>query len=230
MNEFMVKATGVKKSYSLGHRTLDVLRGIDLTVERGEFVALRGSSGAGKSTLLHLLGGLDRLDGGRIVVDGRSIGELSAPSLTQFRRLHVGFIFQSYHLLPELDAVENVALPARMARMPANEAEKRAIDLLGRVGLADRLEHRPRELSGGEQQRVALARSLINRPPLILADEPTGNLDSKTGEEVLSLLLRLRDEHSVTLIIATHDGNVAARAERTVNLRDGVVAGPSDPA
>ena len=142
----------------------------------------------------------------------------------------MGFIFQSYHLLPELDAVENVALPARMARMPANEAEKRAIDLLGRVGLADRLEHRPRELSGGEQQRVALARSLINRPPLILADEPTGNLDSKTGEEVLSLLLRLRDEHSVTLIIATHDGNVAARAERTVNLRDGVVAGPSDPA
>jgi putative ABC transport system ATP-binding protein len=229
MNEFMVNATGVKKSYSLGNRTLDVLRGIDLTVERGEFVALRGSSGAGKSTLLHLLGGLDRLDGGRVIVDGRSIGDLSAPSLTQFRRLHVGFIFQSYHLLPELDAVENVALPARMARMPAKEAEKRAIDLLGSVGLADRLEHRPRELSGGEQQRVALARSLVNRPPLILADEPTGNLDSRTGEEVLSLLLRLRDEYSVTLIIATHDGNVAARAERTVNLRDGVVAGPSDP-
>jgi ABC-type lipoprotein export system ATPase subunit len=194
---------------------------VDFTARRGEFVALRGSSGAGKSTLLHLLGGLDRPDSGGVHVCGTDLATLSTTALTEFRNRRVGFIFQAYHLLPELDAVENTALPARMARMPAAKAQAKAEDLLGRVGLGERFEHRPYELSGGEQQRVAIARCLINDPELILADEPTGNLDTKTGTEVLDVLLALRAERGTTLIIATHDPKVAARAERVVDLIDG---------
>ncbi len=224
MSEPILTATGIRKSYSLGRRSLDVLRGVDLTARRGEFVALRGSSGAGKSTLLHLLGGLDRPDGGDIRVCGFDLSKLSTTSLTEFRNRRLGFIFQAYHLLPELDAVENAALPARMARMPAAQAQAKAEDLLKRVGLGERFEHRPYELSGGEQQRVAIARCLINDPEVIFADEPTGNLDTKTGAEVLELLLSLRAERGTTLIIATHDPAVASRAERVVNLVDGLVA------
>jgi ABC-type lipoprotein export system ATPase subunit len=224
MSEPILTATGIRKSYSLGRRSLDVLRGVDLTARRGEFVALRGSSGAGKSTLLHLLGGLDRPDTGDIRVCGLDLGRLSATALTEFRNRRLGFIFQAYHLLPELDAVENAALPARMARRPAAQAQAKAEDLLRRVGLGERFEHRPYELSGGEQQRVAIARCLINDPEVIFADEPTGNLDTKTGAEVLELLLSLRAERGTTLIIATHDPAVAARAERVVNLVDGLVA------
>ena len=224
MSEPILTATGIRKSYSLGRRSLDVLRGVDLTARRGEFVALRGSSGAGKSTLLHLLGGLDRPDAGDIRVCGLDLGKLSATALTEFRNRRLGFIFQAYHLLPELDAVENAALPARMARRPAAQAQTKAEDLLRRVGLGERFEHRPYELSGGEQQRVAIARCLINDPEVIFADEPTGNLDTKTGAEVLELLLSLRAERGTTLIIATHDPAVAARAERVVNLVDGLVA------
>lgn len=224
MSEPILTATGVKKSYSLGRRSLHVLRGVDLSARRGEFVALRGSSGAGKSTLLHLLGGLDRPDAGHIRVCGQDLNQLAVATLTEFRNRRVGFIFQAYHLLPELDAVENAALPARMARMPAAKARAKAEELLGRVGLAERFEHRPYELSGGEQQRVAIARCLINDPEVIFADEPTGNLDTKTGAEVLELLLSLRAERGTTLVIATHDPAVAARAERVVNLVDGLVA------
>ncbi len=224
MSEPILTATGIRKSYSLGRRSLDVLRGVDLTARRGEFVALRGSSGAGKSTLLHLLGGLDRPDCGDIRVCGFDLSKLSTTSLTEFRNRRLGFIFQAYHLLPELDAVENAALPARMARVPATQAQAKAEDLLKRVGLGERFEHRPYELSGGEQQRVAIARCLINDPEVIFADEPTGNLDTKTGAEVLELLLSLRAERGTTLIIATHDPAVAARAERVVNLVDGLVA------
>jgi len=224
MNDPGLQAIGLTKSYALGRRTLDVLRGVDLTVARGDFVALRGASGAGKSTLLHLLGGLDRPDAGQVTVGHQRLAALSSTALTAFRNRHVGFIFQSYHLLPELDALENVMLPARMARVPFEAARQRAAELLWRVGLGERLEHLPPELSGGEQQRVALARCLINNPDVVLADEPTGNLDSKTGSAVLELLLDLRTERGTTLVIATHDASVAARAQRVVDMVDGRLA------
>jgi len=219
----LLHATGLRKTYQLGSRLVEVLRGVDLTVETGEFVALRGASGAGKSTLLHLLGGLDRPNHGEIHFRTQSLAALTDGELAKLRVAHVGHVFQAYHLLPELDALENVALPARVARLDAAEAERRARDLLTRVGLEHRLEHRPTELSGGEQQRVAIARALVNRPALILADEPTGNLDSQTGEEILNLLCELRTEHKATLVIATHDSRVAVRAPRVVELVDGAL-------
>lgn len=225
MNDPIIVAHGLTKAYQMGKRRLEVLRGVDLTVKAGEFLALRGASGAGKSTLLHLLGGLDRPDAGSIRACGQELGRLGAGELTSFRNNAVGFIFQAYHLLPELDATENVMLPARMARRPWAEARERARDLLGKVGLGERLEHRPAELSGGEQQRVAIARCLINRPELILADEPTGNLDSRTGDEILELLLRLRAEAGTTLVICTHDSRVAGHAERSIELADGRIVG-----
>ena len=219
----MLDARDLHKQYELGQRSLEVLRGVSLTIAKGEFLALRGASGAGKSTLLHLLGGLDVPNAGEIWFDGKNLASLSNRALAQLRNLKVGFIFQAYHLLPELDALENVCLPARMARTPATAAEARGHDLLARVGLKDRVEHRPNELSGGEQQRVAIARALINSPELILADEPTGNLDSHTGEEIIELLCALRAERQTTLVIATHDAKVAARAPKVVELVDGQI-------
>src|SRR5579859_3287692 len=174
----MLDARDLHKQYELGQRSLEVLRGVSLTIARGEFLALRGASGAGKSTLLHLFGGLDTPNAGEIWFDGKNLTSLSGGELASFRNLKIGFIFQAYHLLPEFDALENVCLPARMARVPAQKAAARGRELLARVGLGDRVEHRPAELSGGEQQRVAIARALINSPAVILADEPTGNLDS----------------------------------------------------
>jgi lipoprotein-releasing system ATP-binding protein len=220
----ILKARAVRKSYQLGRRRLDVLRGVDLEVAPGAFVALRGASGAGKSTLLHLLGGLDRPDAGTIEAKGLDLTSLDTNRLTRFRNEDVGLIFQAFHLLPELDALENVILPARMARRPVPEARDSAMALLQRVGLGDRLDHRPGELSGGEQQRVAIARALVNRPSLILADEPTGNLDSKNGEEIVRLLLEIRKERGMTLVVATHDAELAALADRVVQLVDGLVA------
>ncbi len=225
MNDAVIlTARGLRKSYVMGSRNLDVLRGIDLTVQRGEFLALRGASGAGKSTLLHLLGGLDLPNQGEILFDGVDLLRLAPAALAQLRNRRVGFIFQAYHLLPELSALENVLLPARMARLAPDAAETRARELLGRVGLAQRAEHRPYELSGGEQQRVAIARALVNQPDLILADEPTGNLDSHTGGEIIELLHALRDEGRATLLIATHDAHIAARAPRVIELVDGQLA------
>ncbi len=221
----LLSARGLHKSYPVGKRTLEVLRGIDLEVARGEFLALRGASGAGKSTLLHLLGGLDLPNAGEIRFDGTDLQALSSAALARWRNRRVGFIFQAYHLLPELSALENVALPARMARTAPAEAVRRATALLERVGLALRLEHRPYELSGGEQQRVAIARALVNEPELILADEPTGNLDSHTGAEIIHLLDALRAERQATFIMATHDAHIAARARRVVELADGQLAG-----
>ncbi len=218
-------AQGLCKTYLLGKRSLEVLRGIDLTVAQGDFVALRGASGAGKSTLLHLLGGLDLPNAGEIWFAGKRMATLSEAELSRLRNQQVGFIFQAYHLLPELDALENVCLPARIARGDAAKTEARGRQLLERVGLAERLEHRPYELSGGEQQRVAIARALINDPRLILADEPTGNLDSHTGEEIIELLCALRAERDATLIIASHDAKVAARAPRVMELVDGRIVG-----
>ena len=224
MSEVLLSATGLHKTYTLGQRSLEVLRGVDVELRRGEFLALRGASGAGKSTLLHLLGGLDSPSQGEIRLAGRNLATLGRRELARLRSEEVGFIFQAYYLLPELDALENVCLPARMARTPAAEAEARGRDLLARVGLKDRLEHKPYELSGGEQQRVAIARALINEPDLILADEPTGNLDSHTGEEIIDLLCALRDENQTTLIMATHDARLAARAPKVVELVDGLIA------
>lgn len=221
MNDLLLDARNVHKTYVLGRRSLEVLRGVDLQVQRGELLALRGASGAGKSTLLHILGGLDTPDQGEIWFSGSNLSKLSALNLARWRNRKVGFIFQAYHLLPELDALENVCLPARMARTPGGKVEERARQLLERVGLGQRLEHKPAELSGGEQQRVAIARALVNSPELVLADEPTGNLDSHTGTEIIELLLALRTERQTTLIIATHDMAVAGRAPRILNLVDG---------
>jgi lipoprotein-releasing system ATP-binding protein len=221
--QVLVEAHGLKKGYALGKRTIDVLRGIDLQVQIGEFLTIQGASGAGKSTLLHLLGGLDAPDEGEIWIHGENLAKLSPGQLAHFRNVRVGFIFQAYHVLPELDALENVCLPARMARLDAREAERRGRQALERVGLAERVDHKPYELSGGEQQRVAVARALINEPELLLADEPTGNLDSHTGQEIIDLLCQIRDEHRTTLIIATHDSKVAARAPRVVELIDGQI-------
>src|SRR5882672_2690013 len=212
MNTPLLSAKNIHKTYILGQRSLEVLRGVDVELQRGEFLALRGASGAGKSTLLHLLGGLDSPNRGEIWLAGRNLARLSSRELAQLRNREVAFIFQAYYLMPELDALENVCLPARMARTPASEAEAKGRELLERVGLKERMEHKPYELSGGEQQRVAIARALINEPQLILADEPTGNLDSHTGQEIIELLCALRGEKQTTLIIATHDSKVAARA------------------
>src|SRR5436190_15878326 len=222
-NPTLLNARDVGKTYFIGKRSLEVLRQVNVTVARGDFLALRGASGAGKSTLLHLLGGLDAPTAGAIWFDGKNLALLTGLELSRFRNRKVGFVFQAYHLLPELNALENVCLPARMARTDAAPAEARGRRLLKRVGLGERMDHRPNELSGGEQQRVAIARALINEPDLILADEPTGNLDSHTGGEIIELLCSLRTEKQTTLVIATHDEKVAARAPTVIHLVDGVV-------
>ena len=223
MSEPLLSARALAKTYTMGKRSLEVLRGVSLDVARGEFLALRGASGAGKSTLLHLIGGLDTPNAGEIHFAGQNLAAFSDSELTFFRNHRVGFVFQAYHLLPELNALENVCLPARMARTPVGKAGARGRDLLAWVGLKDRMDHKPYELSGGEQQRVAIARALVNEPELLLADEPTGNLDSQTGGEIIRLLKNLRAEKQTTLVIATHDPKVAAHAERVVELVDGQI-------
>lgn len=222
--ESYVVARDLCRTYQMGQREVPVLRGVSVQIERGEFLAIRGASGAGKSTLLHLLAGLDAPDSGEIRVAGRDLVRLGRNNLARFRNEKVGLIFQAYHLFHELDALENVCLPGRISRRGVGQLESVAKDLLTRVGLKDRFDHRPYELSGGEQQRVAIARALINDPELIIADEPTGNLDSHTGEEIVDLLCALRDERNATLVIATHDSKVAARARRVIRLIDGQIA------
>ena len=225
MNSPLLSARGLAKSYVMGKRTLEVLRGLDLEIGRGEFLALRGASGSGKSTLLHLIGGLDSANAGEILFDGQNIATFSEDELAHYRNRRLGFIFQAYHLLPELNALENVCLPARIGRIAAETAEKRGRELLEQVGLKERIDHRPYELSGGEQQRVAIARALIREPEMILADEPTGNLDSRTGSEIIELLQGLCVKRQSTLVIATHDAKVAASARRVLELLDGRIAG-----
>jgi ABC-type lipoprotein export system ATPase subunit len=221
MNEPLLSTRALVKTYTMGKRALEVLRGVNLDVTRGEFLALRGASGAGKSTLLHLIGGLDSPNSGDIYFAGQNLAAFSERELTHFRNRRVGFVFQAYCLLPELDALENVCLPARMARVPVAQAVARGRELLSLAGLGDRMEHKPYELSGGEQQRVAIARALINEPELLLADEPTGNLDSRTGGEIIELLKNLHVGKKTTLVIATHDAKVAVHAQRIVELADG---------
>jgi len=220
----LLAARDLAKTYRIGRRTVEVLRGISFEVNPMDFIALRGASGSGKSTLLHLLGGLDVPDSGSIEFNGERMSGWGPARLAAFRNLRVGFVFQAYHLLPELDALENVCLPARVARRPAAESVARGRALLARVGLSERLDHRPAELSGGEQQRVAIARALINQPRLVLADEPTGNLDSQTGGGIMDLLCSIQREEGMTLVMVTHDPQVAARAPRVLELVDGRVA------
>ena len=224
MSDAILSALGLHKSYDLGRRKVEVLHGVSLEIGSGDFLSLQGASGAGKSTLLHLLGGLDEPTAGEVFADDQSLFGMGAVRLAKWRNREVGFVFQSYHLLPEFDALENVTLPARMAHTGSGVAEQRGRELLERVGLAKRIHHLPTELSGGEQQRVALARALINRPRVLFADEPTGNLDSKTGGDVLDLLCELQQEAELTMIIATHDDTVAARAHVTFRLADGLIA------
>jgi lipoprotein-releasing system ATP-binding protein len=205
----------------LGPETIRVLRGVSLTVGPGESVAVIGASGVGKSTLLHLLGALDRPTGGRVLFRGEDVFARSEAALARFRRTEVGFVFQFYNLLGEMTALENAMIPALLQRLPRGEARERAAAALSEVGLGDRLHHRPGELSGGEQQRVAIARALVGAPKIILADEPTGNLDPKTSEVIWDLFLRLQAERRLALVIATHNHELARKADRGYRLIDG---------
>lgn len=214
-------ATGLHKSYVAAGRRLEVLRGLDLEVDKGEMVAIVGVSGVGKSTLLHLLGGLDQVDSGTIRIGEAEITALSDRDLVAFRNRHVGFVFQFHHLLPEFSALENAALPLRIARVRGAEGRPFAEALLRRVGLADRLPHRPGMLSGGEQQRVAVARALVMKPSLLLADEPTGDLDEHTADALHELLRAMHREHGLTSIIATHNQRLAAVCDRVLRLEEG---------
>lgn len=221
--DVVVRTVGLSRRFKMGSAFVDALRGVDLSVGRGEFVALVGPSGSGKSTVLNLIGGLDRPTHGDVWIDGVELGSADERMLTRHRRQHVGFVFQTFNLLPRLTAVENVALPLMFSGVAQGERMDRARTLLGRVGLGERLTHRPGQLSGGEQQRVAIARALVGRPVLLLADEPTGNLDSTTGSGIMTLLKGLNQESELTLLVVTHDPEVAAFADRIVTLRDGRV-------
>ena len=216
-----VDVQGLNKVYQLGTQRIHVLRDLELHVAHGEMVAIVGASGVGKSTLLHLLGGLDRLDSGRIVVADVDLGALDDTALVQFRNRNVGFVFQFHHLMPEFDATENVEMPMRIARESGNAARRRATDLLSRVGLGERLKHRPSEMSGGEQQRVAVARALAMKPALLLADEPTGDLDETTADSLHELLKAMHAEQQLTSIIATHNPRLAAACDRVFRLERG---------
>ena len=216
-----VSASGVHKSYTVGSHALHVLRDVNLDVDAGEMLAIVGQSGVGKSTLLHLLGGLDRVDSGTIRIGDVDVTTLPPPMLVEFRNRNVGFVFQFHHLLPEFDALENAEMPMRIARIPLTEARSRATELLERVGLGERLTHRPSMLSGGEQQRVAVARALIMRPSLLLADEPTGDLDEATAESLHRLLEGMHAEYGLTSIIATHNPRLAAACTRTLRMEQG---------
>jgi lipoprotein-releasing system ATP-binding protein len=219
----MIAVAGLCKRFETAEGTLEVLRGIDLEVRAGERIAIVGASGAGKSTFMHLLGGLDRPSAGSIRFEGAEIFRYSSAQLDAFRNRAVGFVFQFHQLLPEFTALENVMLPARIGRLPVAEARERAEHLLRAVGLGHRLTHKPGQLSGGEQQRVAIARALVMGPRLLLADEPTGNLDSVTSGEILALLDRLHAECNLTLIVVTHSEMLAARMDRIIRMSDGSV-------
>jgi len=216
-----IEVAGLSKSYPVGANRLTVLRDLHLTMQRGEMVAIVGASGVGKSTLLHVVGGLDSLDSGSVRVGETDIGSLSDAALVAFRNRHVGFVFQFHHLLPEFTALENAEMPMRIARRPAVDRRERAAMLLNRVGLGERLEHRPGMLSGGEQQRVAIARALVMEPALLLADEPTGDLDEHTAGTLHDLLREMHRERGLTSIIATHNPRLSAACDRVLRLEDG---------
>jgi lipoprotein-releasing system ATP-binding protein len=219
----------VSKSYTVGNTRLTVLRDLSLAVDAGEMVAIVGASGVGKSTLLHVLGGLDRIDSGSIRIADADLREMRPDQLVAFRNRHVGFVFQFHHLLPEFSALENTGMPMRIAREPASERDRRATALLDRVGLGERLAHRPGMLSGGEQQRVAIARALIMNPTILLADEPTGDLDEHTAESLHNLLREMHRERGLTSVIATHNARLAAACDRVLRLEEGHLRPASSP-
>jgi putative ABC transport system ATP-binding protein len=219
----VLEAVQVAKRYSGGEITVVALRGVDLSLAPGEFVAVMGPSGCGKSTLLHLCGGMDRPSSGRVVLEGRDLSELDDDSLTRVRRTRIGFVFQFFNLLPTLTVSENIALPAMLGGVAAVEATARAVELATRVGLEGRLRHFPQQLSGGEMQRASIARAVVHRPALLIADEPTGNLDSANGARVMDLLRQLNDELGIALLLATHAPDVASAAHRVLHMRDGEV-------
>ena len=222
MSDSVIEARGLTKIYKMGDVEVHALRGLSMQVERGEVISIMGPSGSGKSTLMNIIGCLDRPTAGEYMLDGESVAQLNDDQLATIRNRKVGFVFQSFNLLPRATALANVELPLRYAGASRNRRE-RAREALEKVGLADRVYHRPNELSGGQQQRVAIARALINEPAIIMADEPTGNLDSTSGHEIMELLLSLNREQGTTLIIVTHDPDVAANSQRIVRIRDGVV-------
>ncbi|HSF80279.1 MAG TPA: ABC transporter ATP-binding protein [Anaerolineales bacterium] len=212
------------KQYKMGSLYVDALCGVDLSIQAGEFVAIMGPSGSGKSTLLHLMGGLDKPTSGEVMLAGRPLSKLSDYELTHIRRLKVGFVFQFYNLIPTLTAAENIALPMLIDGVPLRRYRDRLDELLHLVGLEDRAQHKPDQLSGGQQQRVAIARAFINQPEIVLADEPTGNLDTSSGTAILDLLQRTREELGATIVIVTHDPRAASYAQRVIFLRDGKIA------
>ncbi|HTL92643.1 MAG TPA: ABC transporter ATP-binding protein [Steroidobacteraceae bacterium] len=214
-------ARGIRKSYPVGGTVLTVLRDLDLAVDAGEMIAIMGASGVGKSTLLHVLGGLDRAEAGTVLIGDSDLTALRDSDVVSFRNRHVGFVFQFHHLLPEFSALENAEMPMRIARLPLTEARTRAEELLRRVGLGERLTHRPGMLSGGEQQRVAVARALVMRPAVLLADEPTGDLDEQAAESLHALLREMHQSYALTSIIATHNPRLAAACDRVLRLHDG---------
>ncbi len=220
----VIEGIGLARDYRFGGSTVQALRGVDLAASRGELLAVRGRSGSGKTTLLNLLGGLDRPTRGRVLLDGREISAMSETELLEVRRRHVSFIFQTFGLVPYLSAAENVEIPLRLLRAEPGERDQRVLELLELVGLAGRARHRPMELSGGEQQRVAIARALAGNPRVLLADEPTGQLDSETGHRVMELLRSVMRQRDLTAIVATHDPRILDVADRVVELRDGLLA------
>jgi lipoprotein-releasing system ATP-binding protein len=219
----ILRCRQLTKRYDQGGLDVDVLKGVDLNIEKGERVAIMGASGSGKSTLLHLLGGLEKASSGEVILDGIDINKVSAAKLAKLRNKSLGFIYQSHHLLGEFTVLENVAMPLLIAGISVKQASIRADELLQRVGLGHRIEHKPGELSGGERQRAAVARALINEPCLILADEPTGNLDSKTADQVYQLMLELNQELNVSFLVVTHDHELAARMGKVLHMEDGLI-------
>ncbi|MBP5318470.1 MAG: ABC transporter ATP-binding protein [Paludibacteraceae bacterium] len=221
----MINAKNITKSFG----SLQVLKGIDLHIAPREFVSIMGASGAGKTTLLQILGTLDHADGGEIVIDGQNVSQMNANQLADFRNRHLGFVFQFHQLLPEFTALENVLIPAMIAKQPQKEAHAYAVELLNYLGLSERMGHKPSELSGGEKQRVAVARALINHPSVILADEPSGSLDSNNKKELHRLLLELREKLNLTILVVTHDRDMAAISDRIIEMCDGQIKATSAP-
>jgi putative ABC transport system ATP-binding protein len=230
IGRMLLEAQEVRKSYTRGHQAVDALKGVSLSVDRGQFVSIMGPSGSGKSTLLHIIGGLDRPSQGSVKLDGTAIESYSDDDLSAFRRRRLGFIFQFFNLLPTLTALENVALPCLLDGKSLSEVAPKAKELLEMMNLGKRIDHRPDQLSGGEMQRVAIARALVTDPLLILADEPTGNLDTKTGTTVLELLARMVKERGHTILMVTHDPRAASFGTRLVTLRDGLIESDGKPA